>query len=68
VCLVCYHGAKVAEVAGKAEMSKMAGEAKMSEMAGEAEMSEMSKMPELSKGMLSVSISEMEPCPSRASR
>jgi hypothetical protein len=51
-----YHGAKVAEVAGKAGMSKL------------AEKAEMSKMPELSKGMSSVSISEMELCPSRASR
>jgi hypothetical protein len=40
-------------VAGKAEMSEVAGKAKMSEV---------------SEGMLSVSISEIEPCPSRASR
>jgi hypothetical protein len=57
--LNCYHGAKVAEVARKAEMS---------EVARKAEMYEVSKMPELSKGMSSVSISKMEPCPSRASR
>jgi len=42
--------------------------AKVAEVAGKAEMSEVSEMPELSEGMLSVSISEMEPCPSRASR
>jgi hypothetical protein len=59
VCLVCYHGAEVAKVAGKA---------KMSEVARKAEMSKVSEMPKMSKGMLSVSISEMEPCPSRASR
>jgi hypothetical protein len=59
VYLICYHGAKVAEVAGKAEMS---------EVAGKAEMSEMSEMPEMSEGMSSMSISEMEPCPSRVSR
>jgi hypothetical protein len=35
-----------------------------SEMAEKAEMSE---MPELSEGMSSVSVSEMEPCPLRAS-
>jgi hypothetical protein len=33
-----------------------------------AEKAKMSKMPEVSKGMSSVSISKMEPCPSRASR
>jgi hypothetical protein len=43
----------------------VAGEARMSEMAKKAKMSE---MPELSKGMSSVSISEMEACPSRASK
>ena len=59
MCLVCYHGAEVAEVAGKA---------KISEVARKAEMSKVSEMPKMSKGMLSVSISEMEPCPSRASR
>ena len=39
-----------------AEVAKVARKAKMSEM------------PKLSEGMSSVSISEMEPCPSRASR
>ena len=43
----------------------MAGKARMSKVAKKAEMSE---MPELSKGMSSVSISKMEPCPSRVSR
>jgi hypothetical protein len=42
--------------------------AKVAKVAGKAEMSEVAKMPELSKGMSFVSISEMEPCPSRASR
>jgi hypothetical protein len=59
-CVAClvrgYHGAEVAEMAEKAGMSEMAKKAKMSEM------------PEMSKGMSSVSISEMELCPSRASR
>jgi hypothetical protein len=43
----------------------MAGKARMSKVAKKAEMSE---MPELFEGMSSVSISEMEPCPLRASR
>jgi hypothetical protein len=42
--------------------------AEVTEVAGKAGMSEVSEMSELSEGMLSVSISEMEPCPSRASR
>jgi len=43
----------------------MAGKARMSEVAKKAKMFE---MPKLSEGISSVSISEMEPCPSRASR
>jgi hypothetical protein len=42
----------------------VAREARMSEVAEKAEMSE---MPKMSEGMSSVSISEMELCPSRAS-
>ena len=42
----------------------MAREARMSEVAEKAEMSE---VPKMSEGMSSVSISEMELCPSRAS-
>jgi hypothetical protein len=52
-------------VAKEARMSEVAKEARMSEVAKEAEMSE---MPEMSEGMSFVSISKMEPCPSRASR
>jgi hypothetical protein len=42
--------------------------ARKAEMSMVAEKVEMSKMPKLSEGMSSVSISKMEPCPSRASR
>ena len=56
-CLVQgYHGAEVAKVAKRAGMSKVAEKAKMSEML------------KVSKGMSSMSIFKMKPCPSRASR
>jgi hypothetical protein len=42
--------------------------AKVARVARKAKMSEVAKKAEMSEGMSSVSISEMEPCPSRVSR